>query len=189
MASQWLTVPNAVSVVRLALTAPLARRLRRNVLDTGTGAAVATWAATDWVDGTLARRFHQESSVGRVLDPVADRLGIAALAWSLAGRNAIPRHVPTALLAVDAATTILAGRSARRGRTTVSWLGKLRTVVLFAVLVLAASGRGREGHALSTHRLAILAAVLHAVTGWDYIRAARALPSPGPNQRDSAASS
>ena len=46
--------------------------------------------ATDWVDGTIARRTGQVSELGKVLDPVADRLAIAAGLIALVVRGAFP---------------------------------------------------------------------------------------------------
>lgn len=69
-----LTVPNVITLVRL-LCLPIylwlligqEERLQAAVL-------LAALGATDWVDGYVARRFHQVSELGKVLDPVADRL-------------------------------------------------------------------------------------------------------------------
>src|SRR5690242_3941096 len=72
--SSNLTVPNAITVVRL-LCLPLFVWL----LFGREHRAAAAWllgglGATDWVDGFLARRWHQVSELGKVLDPTADRL-------------------------------------------------------------------------------------------------------------------
>ena len=69
-----LTVPNLVTLVRLACI-PLYVWLLFGA-DRQTAAAVLLGAlgATDWVDGYVARRFHQVSTLGKVLDPVADRV-------------------------------------------------------------------------------------------------------------------
>ena len=47
-------------------------------------------AATDWLDGKIARAWHQESRLGQVLDPAADRLYIGAMLIALAIRAIIP---------------------------------------------------------------------------------------------------
>ncbi len=72
-AGLW-TWPNAITLVRLALL-PIFFWLLF-----GTGhRAVAAWllgtlGATDWIDGFVARRLHQVSNIGKILDPTADRL-------------------------------------------------------------------------------------------------------------------
>ena len=70
----WRTWPNLVTAVRLAFL-PVFFWL---VFATDHW-AMAAWllgvlGATDWIDGYLARRLHQVSSIGKVLDPVADRI-------------------------------------------------------------------------------------------------------------------
>jgi len=73
-----LTVPNAISALRIALI-PVFVWL---ILDPDTATAglvlFAVVVATDWVDGTIARRTGQVTELGKMLDPVADRLAIAA---------------------------------------------------------------------------------------------------------------
>lgn len=73
-----LTVPNILSALRL-LGVPLFLWLilvpEADVLAI---AVLALAGSTDWLDGFLARRWHQISRVGQLLDPVADRLYILA---------------------------------------------------------------------------------------------------------------
>ncbi len=72
--SRILTVPNVITLVRLAcLPLYLWLLLGR---DNNAAAAVllAALGATDWVDGYVARHFNQVSELGKILDPVADRL-------------------------------------------------------------------------------------------------------------------
>ena len=90
-----LTVPNVITLVRL-LCLPVflgccsARR-------TGSAAAglLAVLGATDWVDGYIARHFDQVSNLGKILDPVADRLlffvGIVAILIDGAGPAVVLR--------------------------------------------------------------------------------------------------
>lgn len=166
-------LPNIFTAVRLAATVPLVRRIRAGRTGAATSVGVALWAATDWVDGALARRMHWESKVGKSLDPLADRAGISAIAWSLAKVGELPRRVPVTVLIVDLATGVLTSKAAYRGRLTVSYLGKVRSAILFVALVTAAAGprkRGRLGRL--PHALADLGAVLHVVAGVSYIRAA-----------------
>src|SRR5947199_6495829 len=69
-----LTVPNALSLGRLACV-PLFLYLlfgRENRL--GAALLLAGLGITDWVDGYVARHFNQVSNVGKILDPVADRI-------------------------------------------------------------------------------------------------------------------
>src|SRR5881409_2928041 len=84
------TVPNLLSLIRI-LFIPVFVLL---ILHHGTEAAglllLGAVVATDWVDGYIARHTGQVSNVGKVLDPVADRLAIAAGLIALMARNAFP---------------------------------------------------------------------------------------------------
>ena len=166
-------LPNIFTAVRLAATVPLVRHIRGGRTGLATSVGVALWAATDWVDGALARRMHWESKVGQALDPLADRAGISAIAWTLASVGEIPRRVPITVLVVDVATALLTSKAAYRGHLSVSYLGKVRSAILFVALVMAASGprkRGRVGRL--PHALSDQGAVLHIAVGVGYIRTA-----------------
>ncbi len=69
-----VTIPNIMSIVRL-LCIPLFLYLLFG-RDNYAGAAwlIGILGATDWIDGYIARRFNQVSSLGKILDPTADRL-------------------------------------------------------------------------------------------------------------------
>lgn len=166
-------LPNLFTAARLVATVPLVRGIRNGQTGPATSVGVAVWAATDWVDGALARRMHWESTIGKALDPLADRAGISAIAWNLAKVGELPRRVPITVLIVDLATGVLTSKAVYRGRLKVSYLGKIRSAILFVALVTAAAGprrRGRLGRL--PHALTDLGAVLHVVAGVSYIRAA-----------------
>jgi cardiolipin synthase len=82
-ANRLLTVPNAITLVRLSCL-PLFLWLLFGKEDRVAAALLlGALGATDWVDGYVARRYHQVSELGKVLDPLADRLlfivGVGAL--------------------------------------------------------------------------------------------------------------
>jgi cardiolipin synthase len=121
-----LTVPNAITVVRLSLL-PVFVYLLFGADDRAAAAwLLAFLGITDFFDGYIARHFDQVSDLGKVLDPVADRLlffvGIVSilidgsvpvwLAWVVLGRE----------LLVSAATLALAAFGA--ARVDVTWFGK-----------------------------------------------------------------
>ena len=83
---QILTIPNAMSLLRLLLI-PLYLWLYSKKEMYGWALAVLVVSGvTDMLDGRVARQFGQESDVGKILDPIADKLTQAALIVSLAGR-------------------------------------------------------------------------------------------------------
>src|SRR4029078_5724016 len=90
-----VTVPNAISLVRILLIPVFVRLIVDHDTNTAGLVVLDLVVATDWVDGTIARRTGQVSEVGKILDPVADRLalaaGIVALAMRGGGRGAGPR--------------------------------------------------------------------------------------------------
>ena len=71
-----VTIPNAVSLVRLLLI-PVFVWLVLIEQTAWAGVLLGFIGATDWIDGYLARRLDQVSEVGKMLDPVADRLAVA----------------------------------------------------------------------------------------------------------------
>ena len=138
MEDRVLTLPNSVTVARLCLL-PLFVWVLLGRGDRFAAAWVlAAMGATDFVDGYLARRLHQVSTVGKVLDPVADRLlllgGIAAILWD----GAVPVWFAWTVLAREAivavATLALAALGARR--IDVTWYGKAGTFGLMCAFPL-----------------------------------------------------
>jgi cardiolipin synthase len=88
--------------------------------------------ATDWVDGWVARRYHQVSSVGKVLDPTADRILVATAVIALLIDGSVPTWVGIATIVrevlISAAVLLLAALGARR--IDVQWVGKAGTFAL-----------------------------------------------------------
>ncbi len=179
----WWTVPNLVTVVRLALVAPIVVLLVRGGPPLVAAALAAVFAATDWVDGFLARRLDQVSRLGERLDPVADRVGIGAIAVALAVAGAAPWWVLAVFPAVD---VVVAGVYAVRGRgrrLAVARIGKVRTaaamVGLFAVMAGLAPGLEPL---LPVGQVTLAAgAALHVGAGAVYVR--RMLRGPADPQR------
>lgn len=138
------TLPNAVSLLRL-LGVPLFLWL---VL----GPEADLWALavlmisgfTDWLDGYLARRMHQTSKLGEILDPVADRLYILAVVIGLAFRDIIPWWVAIILPARDAFLWMLVPFLRTRGYSAlpVHFLGKAATANLLYAFPLLFVGDG-----------------------------------------------
>jgi CDP-diacylglycerol--glycerol-3-phosphate 3-phosphatidyltransferase len=105
----------------------------------------AVAAATDGVDGWVARRLHLVSGFGQFLDPLADKLLIGVALVALAGDGRLPWWAVGVILARDVAVQVLLrGRLARAGRALpASRLGKLKTgTQILAVLLLTALARG-----------------------------------------------
>lgn len=127
-----LTVPNAVTLLRLALL-PVYLWLVVGERQLVWGAALlSVIGATDWLDGYLARRLGQVSTVGKVLDPVADRLLFFVGIGGILVVDGAPRWfcivVVVREVVVSVATVALAALGARR--IDVTWAGKAGTFAL-----------------------------------------------------------
>jgi len=73
-----LTIPNVISAVRVAMVPLFLWLLFGADAPLPAGLLLGGIGATDWVDGFLARRLGQVSELGKLLDPLADRLAITA---------------------------------------------------------------------------------------------------------------
>jgi cardiolipin synthase (CMP-forming) len=84
------TVPNLLSMARLAGVPVFVWLVLGPKADGWAVGLLFGAAASDWLDGKIARAWHQESRLGQVLDPAADRLYIGAMLITLAIRGIIP---------------------------------------------------------------------------------------------------
>jgi len=139
-----LTVPNILSALRL-LGVPLFLWLilvpEADVLAI---AVLALAGFTDWLDGFLARRWHQISRVGQLLDPVADRLYILATLVGLLLRGIVPWWFVVLLVSRDVIMSVVLVVLKRRGVTglPVHFLGKAATFCLLYAFPLLLLGDG-----------------------------------------------
>ena len=85
-----LTVPNAISIARLAGVPVFLWLVLGPHADWWAVGLLIAAGVSDWLDGKLARAWNQQSRLGQVLDPAADRLYIAATLAALAIRQIIP---------------------------------------------------------------------------------------------------
>jgi len=142
-----LTVPNALSFLRL-LGVPLFLWLILGPQADGWALVVLVLAGiTDWLDGKVARATGQISRVGQLLDPLADRLYIAATLLGLAIRGIIPWWLVVLLLARDVLMAIVLARLKRVGVTglPVHLIGKAATFNLLYAFPLLLLGDGATG--------------------------------------------
>ena len=141
-ADRVLTIPNLISSLRIALI-PVFVVLIVHPDTTRAGLVLfVVVVATDWIDGALARATGQVSDLGKVLDPVADRLAIAAGLIALVVADAFPLWAALLILVRDVAVLIagLVLLSTRRARIEVRYLGKVATFALMAAIACIAWG-------------------------------------------------
>ena len=126
------TIPNVISFARIA-SIPVFWVLIVNEDTTSLGILVlSAILATDWIDGFIARRTGQVTEVGKILDPVADRLVIAAGVIALVIRDAFPVWAAALIVLRDAAVLVVGGAllAGRKVRIDVRWIGKIATFSL-----------------------------------------------------------
>ncbi len=190
-AGLW-TVPNAVTVVRLACV-PLFVWLVFGA-DEQTAAAVllAVLGATDWVDGFVARRFHQVSTIGKILDPVADRVLVVTAVLVVAVDGAVPAWFAAATLArevvVSGAVLLLASLGARR--IDVLWIGKAGTFALMFAYPAFLLGHGPADWQAAVRVVAWITGITGLVLAWaaaaSYVPVARRALAEGRRGRAAA---
>jgi cardiolipin synthase (CMP-forming) len=189
-ARQVLTLPNLITLARLACL-PVFLWLLFGKEDRAAAAALlALLGITDWVDGYLARHLGQVSELGKILDPVADRLLFLVGAGGILIDGSVPAWFAVIVLVretlVGGATLVLAALGARR--IDVTWFGKAGTFGLMIAFPLFLASHsdlswadtagvlawiaGIPGLALSLY-----AAVLYIPIARRALREGRAVPS------------
>lgn len=170
----WLLPPNLLSIGRILMTPLIAWRLAL-----GDVAGALPWivaaSLTDAADGFLARRFRWTSDLGRKLDPLADKLMLAAVYVSMAAGALIPRWI--AVLVVGRDLLILSFAAWAAGSISLkdfkpSVWGKLSTLLQMIYVAFAAGARIWPDSALpaATGPLLWLTAAATLTSGVDYAR-------------------
>lgn len=169
--SEWLTIPNAITLARLLLIVPVCWLLIQAPIGSWWPVILmAVWASTDWIDGFLARKLGQSTRAGEILDPVADRLGSVAIVLSLAITGVVPWWVIAVIAAVDIVVLIVAGPAALRGDIHVTQFGKVRTAVMFLAIVVLVFAATLVPAITSIGQWVLwLGTAMHVVAGIDYI--------------------
>jgi len=103
---KWLNISNCLSILRIILVFPIAYLLSNNY---NIAAFIVSLIAisTDFFDGYFARKLHQESELGKILDPLADKILIAAIILTLLFKGTFPLWLASVIIGRD--LLILAG--------------------------------------------------------------------------------
>ncbi len=177
-----MTLPDQLTVAR-ALSVPVVVLLYEwnfpNHDYWATGVFIVAMA-TDWFDGQIARRRGYSSSLGTLLDPLADKLLVLSVLVTLIDQNVFPAWMVVAIVAREFLVTGLRLAALERGVVIAARdLGKLKT---WSQAVAAAVG-GFAAAGLWSDRAAwwalLVAVVLTWVSGLDYARVAPALLRKG----------
>jgi cardiolipin synthase (CMP-forming) len=169
------TVPNALSVLRLA-GVPLFLWLLLGPQEDGWALVVFILSGlTDWLDGKLARWLNQMSRFGAMLDPLADRAYTLAAMVAFVIRDIVPLWVVLILVVRDLAVLVCLPllRRAGYGPPEVLYLGKGATFVLlyaFPFLLFAQIDTGLQGVAAPiAYAFTVWGVVLYAWSGLIYV--------------------
>jgi CDP-diacylglycerol---glycerol-3-phosphate 3-phosphatidyltransferase len=146
---------------------------------------------TDWLDGHMARRWEQQSELGRFLDPIADKLLVAATLFMLVAKDRFSTEwslLPALVILcreilVSGLREYLAGL---RVGMPVSRLAKWKTaiqMVAIGVLIVGDAGPAFLPVTAIGELLLWLAALLTLMTGYDYLRAGLAHMTGAPAPR------
>lgn len=189
-----LTVPNALSLLRLVGVPVFLWLLLRLHADGWAAIVLVVAGLTDYLDGQIARRFNAFSRLGQLLDPLADRLYILATLVGLVLRDGIPWWWALVLVGRDAVlgvTTLPYLHRHGYGPLPVHFLGKAATfnlLVAFPLLLLAlpgASGWAAEAARPVGWAFAVWGSVLYLWAGVLY--AAQVRQVVGAAQREAGA--
>ncbi|MFQ5912027.1 MAG: CDP-diacylglycerol--glycerol-3-phosphate 3-phosphatidyltransferase [Nitrospinota bacterium] len=134
-----LVTPNKITLLRLVLAPILVMLLLTPELYYPPIAAlvIALGSLTDWLDGHLARRWSAESDLGRLLDPIADKLILISALIPLVAGGLVPAWIAVLLIGREVAVTGLRGVGATRGLViSASPVGKYKTALQMAALIL-----------------------------------------------------
>jgi cardiolipin synthase len=178
MAKNPLTlVPNQITIARILAIIPIVWLVMQGDTTLRIVALViyVIAAASDWLDGYLARAWNQYSPLGRMLDPIADKLLvgilIAALAWdgSLSGLDMIP------VCAILFREFFVSGLREFLGNTkvvlNVTWLAKWKTTLQLVALAVVLLEGIVPNLSLVSDILLWAAGALTLWTGFEYLRA------------------
>ena len=184
------TAPNVVTMVRLACIPLFVWLLFGAHRQSAAAVLLAVLGATDWVDGQLARRFHQVSNLGKILDPLADRVLVLTGVISIIVVGAVPLWFGLATIArevlVSAAVLILAGLGA--SRIDVLWVGKAGTFALMFAYAAFLLGHGNAGWQEPVRIVAWITGIIGLTLAWvaaaSYVAPARKALSAGRRGRD-----
>jgi CDP-diacylglycerol--glycerol-3-phosphate 3-phosphatidyltransferase len=175
-----MNLPNALTLGRIFLVPLLVvvlltkfeGRLIFGVRKELVGAAIFGIASlTDWLDGYLARRRKQVTSIGQWMDPLADKLLVTAALVSLVQLGLAPAWMVAVILGREFSVTVLRSVVHARGQSLpASPMGKVKMVTEIVAILLLLGPKGVPYLALVGHVALWAATVAALVSGVDYWR-------------------
>ena len=173
-----MSLPNILTIARIVAILPIVLL----ILIDGTWARwlalilFAAAAITDWLDGYLARRSNIVSPLGRMLDPIADKMLVAALLVIFAFDGTFSWLDLIPALAILMREVLISGLREHLGNSNVvlnvTMLAKYKATIQLVAIGLLIAVPLVPGLGLWAHLLFWVAGALTVWTGWDYFRTA-----------------
>lgn len=163
-----LNLPNALTLLRILAVPAVVVALLSETPNGDVIAAIvfALAAATDGLDGYIARSRDSVTTFGKLMDPLADKLLIVGALLSLVSLNRLEPWIAMVIIAREVAVTILRTIAAERGIViAASWLGKAKTVLQIAAVIALIAANPSP---VWVDVLVYLALVVTVLSGADY---------------------
>ena len=131
------TIPNLLTLLRFILIVPIvASILKQKFLLAFIFVALS--ALTDVVDGIIARKFHQVSDLGKIIDPIADKMTQCALILCLTRRHPSMLFMIVSFVIREGVVGFFSLYTFRKTKkvTSARWYGKINTVIIYGVMAI-----------------------------------------------------
>ena len=185
----FMNLPNTLTVTRIFLVPLLVvvlltefeGRMVLGMRKEIVGAAIFGLASlTDWLDGYLARRRKQVTTLGQLMDPLADKLLISATLVSLVQMNLAAAWMVAVIIGREFAVTGLRSLAYNRGIVlAASPLGKVKMIAQVVAILLLILGREYLQQFVVLGQIALWVVVMTALlSGFDYYRRFTRMPTP-----------
>ncbi|HHZ06408.1 MAG TPA: CDP-alcohol phosphatidyltransferase family protein [Clostridiales bacterium] len=136
------TIPNLISILRILVIAPFVVFFLREEYFVAFALIVIS-GVSDMMDGWIARRFNQVTELGKVLDPIADKLTLVAVIVCVG--ILIPGIIPLVVILVVKDLLMLCGGfvllKQRIAPPAAKWFGKLATIIFYFSVVIIVFGK------------------------------------------------
>ena len=130
-----LNIPNLLTMLRIVLL-PAVVWCHRAGYSSGALVLYIVAMLTDALDGVIARRLHQITTLGKLLDPVADKLFLLALLWLFVADGRIPAWLLTVVLIKEAILIVGSAIALHRGIIVHALpIGKVTTVTFIFSMI------------------------------------------------------
>ena len=137
LSKNTFTIPNIISLFRIILITPFVVFFLRDDYITAAIILIVS-GLSDFLDGVIARKFHQESELGKILDPLSDKLTLIAVGVCLIFIE--PFVLPLMIIMVTKDLLMLVGGSIVIKQGVIppksKWYGKLATVLFYVTVSL-----------------------------------------------------